>query len=82
MQKDAKCTESYPSVDSFIAGSINASRPHDYVWNSELPAIFDEEFVLLDLCEAIGLSTELRMRFYWARLVEQPVMGLSCVGIN
>jgi hypothetical protein len=82
MQKDAERTESNPSVDRLIAGSVNTPRSDDYVWNIELPAVLHQDFVLLDLCEGIGISTKLRMRFYWAQLIEDTSTGLSVVAVD
>src|SRR5262249_23701800 len=70
MQQHSKCVDAYPTSDCLFVGTIYGAWSHDNVGDSVLLSVFGDDFILLDLREAIGVATAFGMLLDWCTLIE------------
>src|SRR5437762_14105016 len=82
MKKESTHIDSRPRTGSQITRTIHVPRPDDDVGDPEVLAILGYEFVLFDLCKAISLAPERRLRFNRRRFIQQPSLRLMRVTVH
>src|SRR5882724_7316930 len=82
MQKDTERIDSHSASNARLVWAQNIAGPHDDVRNPEPIPILGDDFVLFDFCEAIGVTSEYGMLFYWAILIQQPPSRFPRVRVN
>src|SRR6266566_496724 len=82
MEKEIKRVDPHATTNAFVARAIDVSRPNDDEWDPESPAILSHNFILFSLGKAISISSQLRMLFDWACLVQHPPLRFPGIRVN
>ena len=82
MHKDTKGIDPYATGNIYLAGTKDVTRPNDDVGDPKSFGVLDDDFVLFNFSEAIGIAAQLWTRFDWAGLVQQSPVTLLRVGVD
>src|SRR5437867_5967880 len=82
VQEEPERADPHPVCNGFIAGTINITGSGNDIWNSMLLTILGDDFILLHLCEGVGVSTLFRMRLDGTRLIQEPASRRLSAGVH
>ena len=82
VQKEPERADPHSVCNGFIARTVHIAGSDDDIRNAMLLSVLGDDFVLLHLCEGIGVSTLFRMSFDRTRLIQETAPRVVPVGVD